>query len=70
MGDDRILACDVGGTRMRVAVVETGGTVVSKEIIPTPKQDPGALVRAMRSVAGKAGRPARGAVLGLPGVVD
>ena len=28
MGDDRILACDVGGTRLRVAVVETGGAVV------------------------------------------
>ena len=70
MGDDRILACDVGGTRMRVAVVETGGAVVSKEIIPTPKQDSGALMRSMRSVAAKAGQSIRGAVLGLPGVVD
>ena len=68
MGDDHILACDVGRTRMRVAVVETGGAVVSKEIIPTPKQDSGALMRSMRSVAGKAGQSIRGAVLGLPGV--
>ena len=69
MGDDRILACDVGGTRLRVAVVETGGAVVSKEVIPTPKRDPDALTRAMRSVE-KGNLQIVGAVVGLPGVVD
>ena len=69
MGDDRILACDVGGTRLRVAVVETGGAVVSKEVIPTPKRDPDALMRAMRSVE-KGNLQIVGAVVGLPGVVD
>ena len=69
MDDDRILACDVGGTRLRVAVVESGGAVVSKEVIPTPKEDPGALMRAMRSVKKGTG-PIVGAVVGLPGVVD
>ena len=69
MGDDRILACDVGGTRLRVAIVETGGTVVSKEVIPTPKKDPGALMQAMRSVE-KGTPPIVGAVVGLPGLVD
>ena len=70
MGDDRILACDVGGTRLRVAVVETGGAIVSKEVIPTPKKDPDALARAMRLLAEKAGQPMKGAVVGLPGLVD
>ena len=69
MGDDRILACDVGGTRLRVAVVEAGGVVVSKEVIATPKEDPGALTRAMRSVE-KGTRSIVGAVVGLPGLVD
>ena len=69
MGADRILACDVGGTRLRVSVVETGGAVVSKEVVPTPKKDPDALARAMRSVE-KGNRPIVGAVVGLPGVVD
>ena len=70
MGDDRILACDVGGTRMRVAVVESGGAVVSKEVIPTPKENPDALTRAMRSLSEKAGQPIMGAVVGLPGLID
>ena len=70
MGDDHILACDVGGTRLRVAVVETGGAIVSREVIPTPKKDPNALARAMRSLAEKAGQPMKGAVVGLPGLID
>ena len=70
MGDDHILACDVGGTRLRVAVVETGGSIISREVIPTPKKDPNALGRAMRSLAEKAGQPMKGAVVGLPGLID
>ncbi len=69
MGDDRILAGDVGGTRMRVAIVESGGTVVSKEVIPTPKKDPDALTRAIRLVENGTG-PIAGAVVGLPGLID
>ena len=69
MGDDRILACDVGGTRLRVAVMETGGAVVSKEVISTPKNDPDALLRVMRSIE-KGTRPVMGAVVGLPGIID
>ena len=69
MGADRILACDVGGTWLRVAIVETEGDVVSKEAIPTPKMDPDALMRAMRSVRKGAG-PITGVVVGLPGLVD
>ena len=70
MGADRILACDVGGTRMRVAIVESGGAVVSKEVIPTPKEDSNELTLAMRSLFEKAGRSIKGAVVGLPGLID
>ncbi len=70
MGDDRILAGDVGGTRMRVAIVESGGAVVAKEVIPTPKENPDALTRAMRSLSEKDGQPIMGAVVGLPGLID
>ena len=69
MNGDHILACDVGGTRLRVAVVGPGGSVVSKEAIGTPKDDPGALARTMRLVLEKAGRPIAGAVVGVPGRV-
>jgi len=65
-----ILACDLGGTRLRVAVVETGGLVVSKEVVATPRDDFRALARTMRFVLEKAGRPIAGAVVGVPGPVD
>jgi glucokinase len=70
MDEESILVCDVGGTRLRVAVVGPGGSVVSKEVIGTPKDDPGALARTMRLVLEKAGRPIVGAVVGVPGPVD
>ena len=69
MGGDRILVCDVGGTRLRVAVVEPGGSIVSKKVIPTPKDDPGALARTMRLVQ-KTAATIAGAVVGVPGPVD
>lgn len=70
MTEGCVLACDLGGTRLRVAVVETGGLVVSKEAVPTPREDFGALVRTMRLVLDKAARPVVGAVVGVPGPVD
>ncbi len=69
MGGDRILVCDVGGTRLRVAVVEPGGSIVSKKVIPTPKDDPGALARTMRLVQ-KTAATIAGAVVGVPGPVN
>ena len=69
MGADRVLVCDVGGTRLRVAAAEPGGPIVSRQAIPTPKDDPGALVRTMRLVAETA-PPIAGAVVGVPGTVD
>jgi glucokinase len=65
-----IVACDLGGTRLRVAVVEPGGSVALKEAIPTPRDDFAALSRTMQLILKKAGRPIVGAVVGVPGPVD
>ena len=54
MTSEQILACDVGGTRLRVALVGAGGELIAKETIATPPSDPGALLRLMRSVMDKA----------------
>lgn len=64
-----ILACDLGGTRLRVAVVEASGAVVDKEAIATPRDDPTALARVMRQVLEKTARYVAGAVVGVPGPV-
>ena len=65
-----ILACDVGGTRLRVAVADPDGTVSSKQAVPTPGNDPDALARLMREVIDKGGRTIKGAVVGMPGPID
>ena len=70
MTTDRILACDVGGTRMRVALVGLDGSVGDKEVISTPGDDPDALVRIMSSVLSKAVGRTAGVVVGVPGLVD
>jgi len=70
MNSDTVLACDVGGTRLRVAIVGPGGSVLHKEAVATPGDDPGALGRSMRQVREKARKPIAGAVVGVPGPVD
>ena len=67
---ESILACDVGGTRLRVAIVEPDGSVHSKRVCPTPPNDPTALIRTMREVWDKAERTIVGAVVGVPGPID
>ena len=47
MAEKPVLACDLGGTRLRVAVVGPDGTVSDKQVVPTPRDDPGALARVM-----------------------
>ena len=65
-----VLACDVGGTRLRVARVDPDGTVRAKQAISTPTDDPGALTRALaEAIDGPGGRPAA-IVVGIPGPVD
>lgn len=74
MGDsERTLAVDLGGTHMRVAVVEAAGQILERREAPTPKADarPVALVELVRSVlAGPSGLGASRAVMGIPGPVD
>lgn len=64
------LAVDLGGTRMRAALVADDGTVLRREARPTPQDDPRpealvGLMRAMRDLGG-----ASRAVVGVPGRVD
>ena len=70
MISESILACDLGGTRCRVAVVDRDGSVHSKRAISTPRDDPGALSRLMQSALREAGNDLAGAVIGVPGPVD
>ena len=69
--DERpVLGVDLGGTNMRVAVVAAGGRITSRIVRPTPQDDPEALGRLMREVASGLATPPRGAVVGVPAVVD
>lgn len=65
-----VLVSDLGGTRLRAAVVDASGSVVWKEATATPKDDPSALVATMRLVLQRAKRGVAGAVVGVPGPVD
>ena len=71
MNGESILACDVGGTRLRAALVGADGSVHAKKVIPTPGNDPGALTRMMRLMLDKSERSTiAGAVVGMPGPID
>ncbi|MCB9689042.1 MAG: ROK family protein [Alphaproteobacteria bacterium] len=61
---------DLGGTRMRAALVADDGTVLRREVRATPREDPrpDALVELIRSVRELGG--AERAVIGVPGRVD
>ena len=62
-----MLAVDLGGTRMRVAVFNGDGEIQHHAVAPTPQDDPGALIEAMRDAIAKATLPLAGAVAGLAG---
>jgi glucokinase len=71
-----VLAADVGGTRMRAALVDGQGTVLSRRVATTPSDAdvPAALIDLIRAVAAGGdtagtGQPSH-AVVGLPGAVD
>lgn len=65
-----VLVCDLGGTRLRVAVATLGGSIHSKMVIATPADDPDALVGIMRDVLARSRMNVVGAVVGVPGPVD
>src|SRR5579883_2099888 len=62
------LAVDLGGTHLRVALVDQKGSVSARHDVPTPRagQVPSALVELMAQLAPGADH----AVVGLPGAVD
>ena len=70
MTGESILACYVGGTKLRAAVVDPDGSIRSKRVIPTPPKEPGALVHMMRKFLEKYDANVSGAVVGVPGPVD
>ena len=65
----RILACDLGGTQLRTAVVDASGAVTSRRAVSTPKDDPGALMALLRDALAEAGE-VEGVVAGVPGPID
>ena len=70
MTDRHILACDLGGTRMRTALVSLDGRVERKQVIPSSGNDPHALTDALHSRLQNSPYNLEGAVLGVPGRVD
>lgn len=70
MPDRYILACDLGGTRMRTALVSLDGRVEHKQVIPSSGNDPNALTHALHSRLQNSPYDTEGAVLGVPGMVD
>jgi glucokinase len=65
-----VLGVDLGGTRLRVAVFDSDGTIVHKRVVPTPPDDPGALAVAMKQALAEYGESVQGAVVGVPGPVS
>ena len=65
----RILACDLGGTKLRTAAVDASGAVTHRRAVPTPKDDPAALVAVLRDALAEAD-DVEGVVVGVPGPID
>ncbi len=65
----RILACDLGGTQLRTAVVDGSGEVAQRRAVPTPKDDPAALATVLGDALAEAG-VVEGVVVGVPGPID
>ena len=65
----RILACDLGGTQLRTAVVDATGEVTQRHAVPTPKDDPGALSALLLDALSDSDE-IEGVVVGVPGPID
>ncbi len=65
-----MLATDLGGTRMRVAVYDAAGEQRHHDAGPTAPDDPGSLARAMRAAIEASPLPVSGAVVGVAGPID
>ena len=62
-----VLAVDLGGTRLRVAVFDDAGEMRAHTVAPTPPDDPGALTEAMRAAIAASPVTLDGAVVGIAG---
>ena len=62
-----VLAVDLGGTRLRVAVFDAAGEMRAHTAVPTPPGDPGALTEAMRAAIAASPVTLGGAVVGIAG---
>lgn len=65
-----ILAVDLGGTRLRVALMTEDGTLVDKSVTSTPRDRPAALAQAMEACAAQSSLEINGAVVGVPGPIN
>ena len=70
MSDRQILACDLGGTRMRIALVSLQGRVHDKQVVLSLDNNPNTLTDALRTALRQAPGKVEGAVIGVPGMVD
>lgn len=69
------IAVDLGGTRVRVALVDDGGTVIRSEKAPTPSDEDtpaglAAMVRKLIAACAVDGIGCDEVVIGIPGIVD
>ena len=63
------MACDLGGTQLRTAVVAADGAVTRRRAVSTPKDDSGALASLLKDALAEAGE-IDGVVVGVPGPID
>jgi len=66
-----VLSVDLGGTRMRAAILGADGALLHRDVRPTPRDEaePSGLVALMRDLAAHSLAPTR-AIVGVPGRVD
>lgn len=70
MSGEGVLCADLGGTRLRVAVLDARGTTLAKTVIETPRDDPVSLVALMKSTLETTALQVSGAVVGVPGPIS
>lgn len=70
MPDQHVLACDLGGTRLRIALVSLDGRVNDRQVVRSPDNNPDSLIDALRTARQQSPYPIAGAVVGVPGMVD
>lgn len=68
--DEGVLCVDLGGTHLRVAVLDAHGTTLEKTVIETPREDPASLVALMKSTLEKSTLQVNAAVVGVPGPIS